>query len=63
MLTFSIFLKLVVRSYLIREEGRYVVIKYKGSETCYVDNVKLCGSESGSTELNKICITYRIPVS
>lgn len=47
--------------YLIREEGRYVVMKFKGSETSYVDNIKLCGSDCGSNELTKICITYRIP--
>ena len=49
-------------SYLIREEGRYVTVKFKGSETVYVDNIKLCYPDSESSTLTKVCITYRIPV-
>lgn len=50
-------------SYYMQETGRFVLVKYKGQEAVYVDNVKICGSDSGvATGLIKVCITLRIPV-
>ncbi len=48
--------------YKIEDENKYVVVAYKGEETIYVDNIKVCGNDSGTGQFNKICITYRIPV-
>ena len=48
--------------YKIEDENKYVVVAYKGEETVYVDNVKVCGNDNGTGQFNKINITYRIPV-
>ena len=43
------------------EAGRYSVAKYKGSEAVYVSNVNIIGSD-WSSGMNKVTITFRIPV-
>ena len=42
-------------------EGVFVVKKFDGKETCFVDAVKLCGNETGSGSKNRVCITLRVP--
>ena len=50
-------------SYYVEDTNNYVVMNYKGQEAVYVDSVRICGSDSPlSTGINKICITFRIPV-
>ncbi|ORY29133.1 putative DNA-directed RNA polymerase I polypeptide 2 [Naematelia encephala] len=43
--------------------GRTKVHKYKGDEECFVDEVRLLGSDNGDSELQKIHIKLRIPRS
>ena len=43
--------------------GQCWVEKYKNSEPAYVETVKLLGYELGDQKLNKVAITFRIPVS
>ena len=42
-------------------EGVFIVKKFDGKETCFVDAVKLCGNETGSGSKNRVCITLRVP--
>lgn len=49
-------------SYYDADSAQYVVGRYKGAETAYVDNVKLCGSLNNQ-DPRRACITFRIPVS
>lgn len=51
-----------LRSYFDTNESVYKTQRYKGSETCVVDNVKLCGTFV--TDAKKVaCLTLRIQVS
>lgn len=43
--------------------GQCWVEKFKQSEPCYVETVKLLGHEHGNQKLNKVAITFRVPVS
>ncbi|XP_011868721.1 PREDICTED: DNA-directed RNA polymerase I subunit RPA2 [Vollenhovia emeryi] len=47
-------------SYYDADSAQYVVGRYKSTENAYVDNVKLCGTLSGS-DSRRACITFRIP--
>ena len=42
-------------------EATYVVKKYEGKEIAFVDNIKLCGNDSGSGAMNRVNISYRVP--
>ncbi|KAL1406093.1 hypothetical protein Q8F55_007776 [Vanrija albida] len=50
-------------SYVDDVTGRTKVHKYKGDETAYIDEVRVLGSDSGDSELQKIHIKLRIPRS
>ena len=41
-------------------EGSFIVKKFDGKETYYVDAVKICGNETGGMK-NRACITFRVP--
>ncbi len=41
--------------------GRTKVHKYKGDETAYIDEVRLLGTDTGDSELQKVHIKLRIP--
>ncbi|KAJ3020059.1 UNVERIFIED_CONTAM: hypothetical protein HDU68_010385, partial [Siphonaria sp. JEL0065] len=41
-------------------DGQVTVVKFKGFESAYVDEVRLIGSDDGSSELQKIHIKFRI---
>lgn len=43
--------------------GQVSTIKYKHAEPAYVETVKALGHEHGNHKLNKITITFRVPVS
>jgi len=43
--------------------GKTDVIKYKGGETAFVEEVRLLGTDAGDTELQILSIKYRIPRS
>lgn len=47
-------------SYINVQTGEARVEKYKHQEPGYVDHIKILGSETGSEELQKICIMIRI---
>lgn len=47
-------------SYYDADNAQYVVGRYKGTETAYIDNVKLCGTLNNQ-DLRRACITFRIP--
>lgn len=49
-------------SYYVPDSGSYRVVRYKSQEAVYVDNVKVCGSETGTSGIHKIAVTLRIPV-
>ena len=57
---FKVF-KLICFSYFNPETLEYVVKRYKGQESLYVDNVIVLGND-GKGGMNKITITFRIPV-
>ena len=42
-------------------EATYVIKKYEYKETAYVDNIKLCGNDTGCGVLNRVNISIRIP--
>ena len=42
-------------------EGTFVVKKFEGKETYFVDSVKLCGNDTGSGAKNRACISLRVP--
>jgi len=43
--------------------GKYETKKYKGNEAAYVETVKVLGHEHGTSKINRVALTYRIPVS
>jgi DNA-directed RNA polymerase I subunit RPA2 len=43
--------------------GQYKIVKYKGMEDAYIQDIRLLGSELGQEELQQITITLRIPRS
>lgn len=43
--------------------GQTFTEKYKHDEAAYVETIKVLGHEHGNQKLNKVAITYRIPVS
>jgi hypothetical protein len=49
-------------SYLDVETAKYSVAKYKGTEAMYVANINIIGADWMSG-MNKVTITFRIPVS
>ncbi|KAI0320284.1 hypothetical protein OF83DRAFT_1081733 [Amylostereum chailletii] len=54
-----------IAAYIDDTTGRTVMVKYKGDELAYIDEVRLlgdgfAGSDTGDTELQKIHITLRI---
>ncbi|KAJ3113709.1 hypothetical protein HDU96_003038 [Phlyctochytrium bullatum] len=48
-------------SYVDDVTGKVTVVKYKGMEDAYVDEVRLIGNDSGDQELQRIHIKLRIP--
>ncbi|XP_076361964.1 RNA polymerase I subunit Rpl135 isoform X3 [Tachypleus tridentatus] len=48
-------------SYINKVTGETRVEKYKSTESAYVLHVKLCGNDTGSDTLQKLCITLWIP--
>jgi len=46
--------------YLNEHEAKYCVKKYTHSEDVIVDSVKLCSNDTGTSEKNRVCITFRI---
>ncbi|GJJ07336.1 hypothetical protein Clacol_001537 [Clathrus columnatus] len=50
-------------AYIDEITGFTHIIKYKGDETGYVDQVRLLGNDTGDSELQKVHITIRIPRS
>eukprot|EP00094_Tigriopus_californicus_P000620 TCALIF_00602-PA protein Name:"Similar to POLR1B DNA-directed RNA polymerase I subunit RPA2 (Pongo abelii)" AED:0.03 eAED:0.03 QI:23/0.66/0.75/1/0.66/1/4/44/1177 len=48
-------------SYCNTTEGTYVVKRYEGKEMVFVDAVKICSNDTGTSERNRICISLRIP--
>ncbi|WWC91401.1 uncharacterized protein L201_006345 [Kwoniella dendrophila CBS 6074] len=49
--------------YIDDQTGKTKFHKYKGDETAFIDEVRLLGSDSGDSELQKIHIKLRIPRS
>ena len=47
--------------YYSREESKFVVAKYKYKEAVYVDHVKLCSNDTGTSSKNRVCISFRVP--
>lgn len=50
-------------SYINIQTGECRVVKYKHQEPAYVQQIKILGNDSGTTELQKVCIVLRMPVS
>lgn len=50
-------------SYINIQTGAVKVDLYKGSESAFVQQVKVLGSETGQGPLNRVIIVLRIPVS
>jgi len=48
---------------LINRDGLTSLHRYKDAETCYVEEVRLLGSEDGTAPCNSISIKFRIPRS
>lgn len=48
-------------AYVDDTTGQCRVIKYKGLEDAVVEKVTACGSETGQEELQRVCLTLRIP--
>lgn len=46
-------------SYFDTNEAKYRIQRYKSSESCVVDNIKLCGGLTSGAP-RKACITYRV---
>jgi len=49
-----------IDSYYDDDEAKFRVVRWKGKEVTYIDNVRFCGSLS--QEPTKACIVFRIPV-
>merc|ERR1719244_1385562 len=47
--------------YYSKEEGKFMVVKYKYKEAVYVDSIKLCSNDTGTSGKNKVCISMRVP--
>ncbi|KAI0030520.1 beta and beta-prime subunits of DNA dependent RNA-polymerase [Vararia minispora EC-137] len=52
-----------IAAYIDDTTGRTKLVKYKGDEVAYVEEVRLLGSDAGDSELQKIHLTLRIPRS
>uniref|UniRef100_A0A8D1FE91 DNA-directed RNA polymerase n=1 Tax=Sus scrofa TaxID=9823 RepID=A0A8D1FE91_PIG len=48
-------------SYLNLNTGESFVVYYKSKENCIVDNIKVCGNDTGSGRFKCVCITMRVP--
>ncbi|XP_006005108.2 DNA-directed RNA polymerase I subunit RPA2 [Latimeria chalumnae] len=48
-------------SYVNLNTGDSFVMYYKSKESCVVDNIKICGNDTGTGKFKCICITMRIP--
>ena len=46
--------------YLNESDGSYIVKRYEGKETVFVDNVKLCGNAYGTSGVTRVCISFRM---
>ena len=49
-------------SYLNQQTGESRVEKYKGQEPAWVEQIKICGDDTGKQPLQKACIMLRIEV-
>jgi len=47
--------------YFSREESKFVTAKYKYKEAVFVDSIKLCSNDTGTSGKNRACISFRIP--
>lgn len=47
--------------YFNQAEAKFYVKKYTDAEKLYIDHVKLCSNEQGTSGKNKVCIVFRIP--
>ena len=47
--------------YYSREESKFVTVKYKYKEAVFVDHVKLCSNDTGTSSKNRVCISFRVP--
>uniref|UniRef100_A0A1B6CSM5 DNA-directed RNA polymerase subunit beta n=1 Tax=Clastoptera arizonana TaxID=38151 RepID=A0A1B6CSM5_9HEMI len=47
--------------YYDSDESSFKIGYYRGKETVYVDNVRLCGTTSGKDPPTRACITFRVP--
>ena len=47
--------------YFTREESKFIVATYKYKEAVYVDHVKLCSNDTGTSMKNRVCIAFRVP--
>ena len=47
--------------YYSREESKFIVVKYKYKEAVFVDHVKLCSNDTGTSAKNRVCISFRVP--
>lgn len=48
-------------SYLNLHTGESTVVFYRSKEDCIVDNIKVCGNDTGSGKFKCVCITMRVP--
>ena len=49
-------------SYLNQQTGESRIEKYKGQEAAWVEQIKICGDDTGKQPLQKACIVLRIEV-
>eukprot|EP00092_Neocalanus_flemingeri_P024162 GFUD01026209.1.p1 GENE.GFUD01026209.1~~GFUD01026209.1.p1 ORF type:complete len:1157 (+),score=299.03 GFUD01026209.1:56-3526(+) len=47
--------------YFSREESKFVTAKYKYKEAVFVDSIKLCSNDTGTSGKNRAVISFRIP--
>jgi len=47
--------------YFNQAECKFYVKQYKYKEKVYVDHVKLCSNDTGTSGFNKVCIAFRVP--
>ncbi|KAK9412123.1 DNA-directed RNA polymerase I subunit RPA2 [Crotalus adamanteus] len=48
-------------SYVNLNTGESFVTYHKNKEICIVDNIKVCGNDTGTGRFKCVCITFRIP--
>ncbi|XP_058021089.1 DNA-directed RNA polymerase I subunit RPA2 [Ahaetulla prasina] len=48
-------------SYVNLNTGESFVTYHKNKETCIVDNIKVCGNDTGTGRFKCVCITFRVP--